>query len=209
MNLLLLSLGAGAVPSFLRQCTGREPDELRLAYISDAADGMPFAVQERAGIAAFGVRLTDVHARELTAEAFAAVLDEVDAVYLASGETFRLLEALRERGADEVLAKRVRAGLPYIGCSAGSIVAGASVTPAELMDDRGLAPNLEGDTGLGLIDAVVIPHADGQLPPYPAELITQIVEQFGEQFSLMLLEDAQALQVLGGVPEVILSESNY
>ena len=209
MNLLLLSLDPGAVPQFLERSTSLAPSELRIAYIDDAAYGMPFAASERAGIAEFGYQLIDVRVRGMAPEGFASVLDRADAVYVASGETFLLLDALRSSGAAEVLSERVHAGLPYIGCSAGAIVAGESVTPVELMDNRSLAPDLEGDAGLAFFESVIIPHADGKLPPYPAELIARIVEQFGENFSLTLLEDAQALQVLDGVPEVIPSETSY
>ncbi|WP_025134334.1 Type 1 glutamine amidotransferase-like domain-containing protein [Leucobacter sp. PH1c] len=194
MNVLLLSLGAGAVPQFLRDSTGSDPAQLTLAYIDDAAAGMPFAEAERAGIAGLGPELVTVHARDMAADTLDRVLDGVDAVYVASGETFLLLDALRSNGTGEVLERRVRAGLPYIGCSAGSIVAGSSVTPAELMDDRGLAPALASDAGLGLVDSVVIPHADGQLPPYPPQLIADIVARFGEEFPLLLLRDDQALR---------------
>lgn len=51
MKLLLLSLNVGAVSAFLEQCVGGLARTLRLGYISDAAEGMPFAAAERAGVA--------------------------------------------------------------------------------------------------------------------------------------------------------------
>lgn len=203
MNLLLLSLSPAAVPHFLDRCVGKAPADLRLAYIPDAGTGMPFADLERAGIDALGYDVVEVRARDADAERFAALLATVDAVYVASGETFVLLEALRSNGTGEVLAEGVRHGLPYIGCSAGSIIAGSSITPAELMDDRHAAPQLHSDTGLGLIDEVVVPHADGRLPPYPPELIERIVTGYGDRFPLLLLHDDQALAVTEERMEII------
>ncbi len=126
---------------------------------------------------------------------FASALDEIDALYVASGSTFGLLDALRANNARQAIVDRVRAGLPYIGASAGSIVAGPSIEPASLMDDPADAPGLEDYEGLRLIPSVVIPHADGQLPPYPAELIQRTLEQFGADHELIPLRDDQALIV--------------
>ncbi len=195
MNLLLLSVGLGALPGFLEECAGGPSRKLRIGYVSDAAEGMPFADDERAGVEALGYDVVYLRVRDIDAEALAEVLDSLDAVYVAGGETFVLLGALRSNGTGDVLAARVRAGLPYIGCSAGSIVAGPSITPAELMDDRAQAPGLRSDDGLHLIDQVVIPHADGRLPPYPLELIERIVATYCDRYSLVLLRDDQALRV--------------
>lgn len=205
MNLLLLSLNPAAVPDFLSECLGALGRPVRIGYIGDAAAGMPFAENERAGIEALGYEVVPVRARGTEAEAFAELLDTVDAVYVAGGETFVLLEALRSSGAGDVLADRVRAGLPYIGSSAGSVVAGPSITPVELMDDRDLAPDLRSDDGLALIDRVIIPHADGNIPPYPLELIERLVSEYGDRFPLRTLNDDQALRVRSDGAEVIRS----
>lgn len=205
MNLLLLSINSGAVPDFLAQCTGKQPRQIRLGYITDAAEGMPFAAVEREGVEALGYDVIDICARRSTAEDFASLLDTLDAIYVAGGETFVLLEALRSNGTGDLLADRVRTGLPYIGCSAGSIIAGPTITPAELMDDRESAPGLLSDDGLNLIDKVVIPHADGQLPPYPPELIERIISTYGDRYPLLTLRDDQALWVTSDTSKVITS----
>ena len=203
MNLLLLSISLSAVPDFLTESVGAPDQPLRLGYITDAAEGMPFAAVELDGVRGLGHEVVEIRARDTDAEAFAELLDSLDAVYVAGGETFVLLEALRSGGAAEVLVDRVRAGLPYIGCSAGSVIAGPSITPVEMLDDRSLAPGLVSDEGLGFIDQVIIPHADGQLPPYPRELIERIVSTYGDRYPLLTLDDDQALRVRPDGAEVI------
>lgn len=203
VHLLLLSLNSGAVPAFLAGSTAQSSTCRRLGYIADAAVGMPFAAQERAAADAFADEVIDMNARDLTADSFGGILDSVDAVYVAGGETFVLLEALRSNGTGAVLTERVRQGLPYIGCSAGSIIVGPTVTPAELMDDRAAAPALEDDTGLHLIEQVVVPHADGKLPPYPPELIARILSDYAEHAALVPLRDDQALLVTDSAIAVI------
>lgn len=197
MRVLLLSRGAGAVPTFLADGTN-SAGPLRLGYLADAsvayADA-PFVIAERAGIDALGHSVQELSARAMSRADFASALDEIDALYVASGSTFGLLDALRANNARQAIIDRVRAGLPYIGASAGSIVAGPSIEPASLMDDPADAPGLEDYEGLRLIPSVVIPHADGQLPPYPAELIQRTLEQFGADHELIPLRDDQALIV--------------
>lgn len=201
MHLLLLSLRVGAVPDFVASRVDRTGKEVRIGYLDDAARpyaGADFVAAERRQLAELGYALTDITVGELDDRAdFGAVLDDIDVLYVAGGNTFALLAALRRRGADEVLVERVRAGLPYIGSSAGSIVTGSSIEPVSLMDDPAEGPDLVDRTGLGLVDVVAIPHADGALPPYPPALIAQIAQTYGSEHPLVFVADDQALLVEG------------
>ncbi|TWS18786.1 peptidase S51 dipeptidase E [Tsukamurella asaccharolytica] len=207
MNLLLLSLNAGALPGFLRRHTGRDPGALRLGYIDDAAAphaDQPFASFEWNQLTDLGFRLTRMTLATYTAAGdFDSDLNTVDAVYVAGGHTFVLLGALQGNGTGEVLKTRVRAGLPYIGLSAGSVVAGPNVEPVAPLDDPADAPGVTDYTGLGLVDTVVVPHADGALPPYPRALIDDVVRTYGDRFPLTRVNDDQALLVENGVSTLI------
>ncbi|WP_231855614.1 Type 1 glutamine amidotransferase-like domain-containing protein [Tsukamurella pseudospumae] len=207
MKLLLMSLNAGALPDFLRRHTGREPSALRLGFIDDA--GAPYADQpfgsfEWNQLTDLGFRLTRMTVGKYRdARDFASDLGTVDAVYLSGGHTFVLLGALQSNGTGEVLKERVRAGLPYIGLSAGSVVAGPNVEPVAPLDDPADAPDVTDFTGLGLVDTVVIPHADGLLPPYPPSVIEEVVRTYGGRFPLTRVNDDQALLVEDGVATLI------
>jgi len=50
-------------------------------------------------------------------------LDRADAVYVGGGNTFRLLKTLYDRDLLTTIRDRVRAGLPYLGASAGTVIA--------------------------------------------------------------------------------------
>ena len=53
----------------------------------------------------------------------AANLDGSDAVFVGGGNTFRLLKTLYDRELLAPIRDRVRAGLPYLGASAGTVIA--------------------------------------------------------------------------------------
>ena len=189
MKLILTSFGHHQLPDFL---SGRT-----LAYIPDAARSMAnagFIKTERETLRAQGFQLVDLPLATTNLSDLNETLTAVDGIYVAGGETFDLLHILRSTGADEIITAQVRAGLPYIGCSAGSIVAGPDIEAISLLDDPTIAP-VQSTTGLGLTDLVVIPHAAGNLPPFPIDMIAKTVQQYGEKWPLVLLRDGQALLI--------------
>ena len=62
-----------------------------------------------------------------TPDAPEGAIERAEAFFVGGGNTFRLLKALQDSGAAAPIARRVRTGTPYIGSSAGSIVAGPSL----------------------------------------------------------------------------------
>ncbi|RPA63392.1 peptidase S51 dipeptidase E [Gordonia oryzae] len=209
VNLLLLSLGFGAVPAFLSEATGKGLSQLQIGYLDDARipyAGKPGARAERDRLTVAGYAVVDISAAQQDLEEIATTLDRVDAVYVAGGNTFALLWALRRAGAGDLLAERVRASLPYIGCSAGAVVVGPTIAPVEGLDDPADAPGRVDPRGLELIDTVVLPHADGQLPAYPAELIESVRRTYESRHHVTTLADDQALLVCGEQQVVVASD---
>lgn len=70
-----------------------------------------------------GYTVTGLHEHD---DAIAA-LDAAESVFVGGGNTFVLLHGLYQRGLLEPLRGRVREGLPYMGSSAGSNVAGRTI----------------------------------------------------------------------------------
>lgn len=119
---------------------------------------VPFALYDRDGYAAMAVErfqkmgydLTSIHA---SADPTRAVSD-TDAVFIGGGNTFRLLKSLYEYGLLDPIRQRVANGMPYVGSSAGSNVAGPTIKTTKDMPIV-QPPSFE---ALGLVPFQISPH---------------------------------------------------
>lgn len=206
--MLLLSRFLGAVPSFLGTPNTGSRAAVRIAYVDDASHPLgdaPFVERERLQLQDLGYSLIPVTIGDGSAADFSAVLDGVDAIYVAGGMADHLMAVLRGTGADAVLVERVQAGLPYMGASAGAMIMGTSIKPAIVLDGPTEGTSLGDLSGLGLVDAVLLPHADGQLPPYPPETIAEVARRLEGTPGLTLLADDAALLVDDGDARLVAS----
>lgn len=201
MKMLLLSRFVGAIPGFLDTPSLDSRAATRIAYIDDASEPLgnaPFVGRERLQLQNLGYSLVPITIGNGTAADLAAVLDTVNAIYVSGGMADYLMASLRRVGADTVLIERIRAGLPYMGASAGAMIMGKNIEPAIALDGHTEGISLDNLNGLNLVDAVILPHADGQLPPYPPETITAVARQFAGTPGLRMLADTEALLIVDG-----------
>jgi len=126
---------------------------------------IPFALREHAGYAAkaraafaeIGLAVQSLHeAREPERAVLAA-----EAVFCGGGNTFRLLDALYERDLLPALRRRVDAGMPYTGASAGANLACPTIKTTNDM------PIVEPSSfdALGLVPFQINPHYRHGSPP--------------------------------------------
>lgn len=130
MNLLLMSSSRSADTGFLEANADALASTLqgvkRALFIpyaivgEDRAERVAF-VKDR--VAEFGITMEDIDEAD---DAGRAVAD-AEAVLVSGGNTFHLLASLYANEIVESLRTRVRQGLPYVGWSAGSNVAGRTI----------------------------------------------------------------------------------
>lgn len=123
-RLLLASSSKVHGSAYLEHC---EEEVRRLFAPGDRVLFVPYALHDRdryaahaaARFAALGLELDSIHR---LADPLSAVA-EARGIFVGGGNTFRLLTVLYEQGLIEPLRRRVLAGVPYMGTSAGSNVA--------------------------------------------------------------------------------------
>ena len=119
---------------------------------------VPFALYDRDAYAAtaqqrlarMGCALSSIH----TAADPKQAVNEAEAVFVGGGNTFRLLKALYELDLLGPIRERVEGGMPYIGSSAGSNVAGPTIRTT---NDMPIVQPPSFDA-LGLVSFQINPH---------------------------------------------------
>jgi dipeptidase E len=127
-RLLLVSTSQTYGTGYLDHCA---PEMVELFQGIERVLFFPFALYDRDAYAAkarerfreMGYGLDSVHE---AADPRRAV-DEAAAIFIGGGNTFRLLETLYRLELIDPVRRRVEAGAPYMGTSAGSNVAGATI----------------------------------------------------------------------------------
>jgi dipeptidase E len=127
-----------------------------------------------------------------------AALAAAEAVAVSGGNTFRLLQLLQTTGLLPALRERARAGLPYIGWSAGSNVACPTIRTTNDMPIVWPA-----DLGaLGLVPFQINPHYTELLPPeHQGETRDDRLHEFMQLnpgVPVLGLRESSALELAGG-----------
>lgn len=203
-ELLLLSRWLGAVPAFLA-AHGVAPGA-RIGFVPTASSiyaDRAWVDLDRSTLRDQGFTTVELDIETMPTTELAGALDDLDAVFVSGGNVFHLVATLRRTGFAEILTEHVDAGLPYLGASAGACVVGPDIEPLAMLDDPAEATDLTSTTGLGWIDEVVVPHADG-IVSGPA-LVDAVRTRFADRFALRFLDDDQALLVSGVSVSVVAS----
>ena len=126
---------------------------------------IPFAVHDRRAYAekaqerfrSMGFELRSIH----DVSNMERAIEQAEAIFVGGGNTFRLLKSLYDYDLITPIRERVAAGTPYIGSSAGSIVACPSLKTTKDMPIV-QPPSLD---ALGLVAFQISPH---HLDPDPS-----------------------------------------
>ncbi len=124
MRLLLLSTstlhGSGYLDyaeTHIREFLGKSARVLFVPYA--LADRDTYSATAASRFERMGYELYPIHREDDPARA----IGRADNIFIGGGNTFRLLKALYDEHIVELIAERVREGMPYIGSSAGTNMA--------------------------------------------------------------------------------------
>lgn len=178
----------------VRDFLGSPP--LELFFVPFAGVRIPYdeyASKVREAFGAWGYTVTSAHEVEDPLSA----AREAGALLVGGGNSFQLLKLLYDSGLLEILRDRALAGVPYIGWSAGSNVAGPTVRTTNDM------PVVEPPSfdSLGLVPFQINPHyTEAVLPGVNAETRMDRLLEFVELnpgMTVVGLPEGTALRVEG------------
>lgn len=117
-----------------------------------------FLLSDRREIEEMGIFPNNIQDRELDHPVTFEELAQYDVIFVDGGNTFYLLQKVRESGFDKALKNYLEQDLGvYVGVSAGTVLAGPDVEIAAPWDDPSVAA-LENTRGLSLIATAYCPH---------------------------------------------------
>jgi dipeptidase E len=133
-------------------------------------------------------------------------INEAEALFIGGGNTFRLLKGLYDHGLLDPIRRRVAEGIPFIGSSAGSIVACPSLMTTKDMPIV-QPPSFD---ALGLVAFQISPH---YLDPYPksthmGETQEERIRQFLEENEGVVVGLREGSMIRVGGEAVILKGTN-
>ena len=157
MKLLLISNSTNAGEEYLRYPLaeiGRFLQGVReIAFVPYAAVTFSYAEYEKKVQARFselGIRVRSVH-REKDPAAF---IRKAEAVCVGGGNTFALARKMQQQGLMQAILRKIKAGTPYVGWSAGSNVCCPTICTTNDM------PIVEPDSfrAIGAVKFQINPH---------------------------------------------------
>lgn len=132
-----------------------------------------------------------------------ATLERAEAVFVGGGNTYALLKRLRHARLLDAIRARVQAGMPYVGSSAGSNVAG----PRILTTNDWNVVALDAFEALALVPFNINPHyleTDPAMAPTSETRDDRIREYHAVWDNPVVgIEEGTVLRIEGGAPSVL------
>ena len=164
-QLFLTSIAANVISSIVKDLS-QPVKNLKLAFISTAAEVEEGALEwlqaDKTALTAAGFNVFEYTLTGKKLLDFESDLKDTDVILVAGGNTFYLLEKIKQSGFSTFIKTFLEKGGIYIGSSAGSVVVGPDIWPIHHLDDRKKALHLDNYNGLNLVDFIVLPHWGNQ-----------------------------------------------
>lgn len=190
---------------YIKTFAGKDPRRVRVLFIPTAGNvnkDVWWIDKDRDVLGKMGFRITELDIAGKPPQKLEAALQNTDMVYVAGGNTFYLLQQLRDTGFDKLLTQYVEAGVLYAGASAGSLVAGLDIEPVATIDEPEKVQGLTSTKGLGWIQVVPIPHYDTAR----AKTIGDITKKYQDTFAIVPLTDDEAIVAEGDAWRIVESK---
>jgi len=168
-----------------------------VAFIPTAADPYKdkwFIEEDRNKLNEKGFNVKDVDIKGKTEQELLQELKDADIIFVAGGNTFYLMEKVRESGFNKIVKEFVEKGIVYVGSSAGATLAGPNIEPVKPFDDPSEAPGLKSFEGLNLVDFIILPHLEEK----NKQQYETIIKEYENKYKIIPITDYEAVFVEDG-----------
>ena len=155
----------------------------------DPYDNKDFVEADKTALEKYGLDVVEMDVKNKDEEEIRKAIDGADVVLVAGGDTFYLMEKLKESGADKIIKDFIEKNGMYIGSSAGSIICCPTIEGAEEFDEPSLAPKLDSFDGIGVFEDVIIPHTHKEKYFERVKRATKKLESKGYKVHLLTDDD--------------------
>ena len=195
MKLLLTSAGFRNKEVEVRfiELLNKPVEEINLIFIPTASrfeDELKYVEISRQELIHLGIK--NIKTLQLDHQITKDEIDKADVIYVCGGNTFYLIQQIRQSGFDKLL--KSFQGL-YVGVSAGSIVVGPNVEVSGPWDENDI--NLTDTTGMNIVNVALIPHYQRKEKSIVDDLKAKA------NYEIIELTDNQAVLVVDGEKKVI------
>lgn len=153
-----------AIAKDIEEATVKKAQELKMAFISTAAEGSigsdkSWLDNDRNGLVKGGFNLFDYTITDKTPSQIETDLKDCDVIHVNGGNSYYLLYQMRQSGFDKWIKKEVESGRKiYTASSAGGVVISPNIESIRLPEYEEDARKLGTFEGIGLVDFLLYPH---------------------------------------------------
>lgn len=129
-----------------------------------------------------------------------------DFLYFAGGRSYELITAINDTMSSDCIKSAVKAGVVYIGESAGATVAGPSLVGFDSVEKHRHSGRSV-DIGMNMVDTLIVPHNDSPYEKYRGRAPNIQAQNPG--IKVLPLNDNQALVIDGDSEEIVSGDDNH
>jgi len=167
---ILLSSNKKIIADYIKQ-------ESKIGFIATASeldDDRWYMEKDKNDLLNMNMDLIDINITNETRTDILSKFNSVDAIFIAGGNCFYLLQQLNEKEVLNDLIEFANKKI-YIGSSAGACIASPSIDYLEKLDDKTQAPLLKNYKAMNLINGYILPHykSDEEYTKLIEEIMTE------------------------------------
>lgn len=150
---ILLSLNKKILQQYI-------PQHSKIGFVPTASEldnNRWYMEEDRSDLIKMNYDIIDIEVSKESRKEILKKLNSIDAIFVAGGNTFYLLQELKNKDILQDLIKFANNKI-YVGTSAGACIACPNIEYIEKLDDKSQAPLLDNCNALNLVDFYVLPH---------------------------------------------------